>query len=208
MASDRYPEKTKDFADALADCNGLRGAGFVRWAFTPGMLFAAPEKWWGDRGLRPRPHEGVDLCLYLDESGRIFALDASARIPVMLDGTVRKIEKDYLGQSVYVDHAVDDGDGRSLWTMYGHTAPLDHVRPGTSVRQGEIIASLPEKNKKATGPRPHLHLTIAWVYPERALRELGWETLHDRGIALLIDPLQAMGCPYRILDPGVSPESL
>jgi hypothetical protein len=207
MALDGYPEGTTRFAEALAACSGLRGAGFGRWAFTPGMLFSAPEKWWGDRGPRPRPHEGIDLCLYTDESGRLFALDASARIPAMLDGEVIKIEKDYLGQSVYVGHAVEDGNGRRLWTMYGHSAPLHPLRPGDRVRSGEIIASLPEKRKNNRGPRPHLHLTMAWVSPERAPRELGWETLHDRRIATLIDPLQAMGCPYRILDPDVSPYS-
>ncbi len=207
MAELRYPDEKTSFNRQLAECNGLCDAGFDRWAFHAGMLFRAREKWWGDRGRRPRPHEGIDLVLYTNEPGHLRELDESTRIPVMFDGEVIKIEKDYLGQSVYVGHGIDDGHGRRLWTMYGHTTPLEHVRPGTRVRQGEIIASFTEKRKKTTGPRPHLHLTMAWVSPERALRELSWETLHDPEIAILLDPLHAMGCPYRILDPDASLES-
>jgi len=207
LADGQCPVEKTNFSERLLECNGLREAGFNRWAFYPGMLFGAREKWWGDRGARPSPHEGIDLCLYADEPGRSFGLDESTRIPVMFDGKIVKIEKDFLGQSVYVGHAIDDGDGKRLWTMYGHTRPADHVQPGERVRQGEIIASLTERRKKITGPRPHLHLTMAWVSPERAFRELNWETLHDPGIAILLDPLHAMGCPYRILDPDASLQS-
>jgi hypothetical protein len=172
------------------------------------MLFLAPDKWWGDRGSRTSLHEGIDLCLYTDEAGRLLELDPSTRIPVMYDGEVAKVEKDYLGQSVYVDHHIDNGHGRRLWTMYGHTKPLDPVRPGERVRRGEIIASLTEKRAKSKGPRPHLHLTVAWVSPERAFRELNWATLHDPEISVLIDPLHAMNCAYTMLDPDASLEAI
>ena len=206
MTNRGYPGEKTDYSDQLLRLNGLRKAGFDRWAFHPGMLFGAREKWWGDRGSRPSPHEGLDLCLYTDEPGRTFGLDESTRIPVMFEGKIVKVERDFLGQSVYVGHSIDDGDGRRLWTMYGHTKPADRIKPGKRVRQGEIIASLTER-KKTTGPQPHLHLTMAWVSPERAFRELNWETLHDPEIAVLIDPLHAMDCPYRILDPDASLES-
>ncbi len=196
-----HPAEKTDYNELLLECNGLRKAGFHRWVFHPGMLFRAPGKWWGDRGPRPNPHEGIDLCLYASKPGHLHELDASTRIPVMLDGEVTKVEKDYLGKSVYVGHAIDDGHGRRLWTMYGHMKPADHIKPGERVRRGDIIASLTERRKKTTGPRPHLHLTMAWVSPERAIRELNWETLHDPGIAILLDPLHAMGCMYNILDP-------
>ncbi len=203
----RFTKERTQFSRQLLKCNGLREAGFDRWAFYRGMLFGAREKWWGDRGARPSTHEGIDLCFYTDKHGQAKGLGESTRIPAMFDGEVTKIEKDYLGQSVYVGHAIDDGHGRRLWTMYGHMKPADHIKPGERVRQGEIIASLTETRKKTTGPRPHLHLTMAWVSPERALRELNWETLHDPEIAILLDPLHAMDCPYRILDPEASLQS-
>jgi hypothetical protein len=204
----RYPVKTSDYDELLLECNGLRRAGFQRWAFHPGMLFGAREKWWGDRGARPSPHEGIDLCLYADEPGHLIELDEATRIPVMFDGEITKIEKDYLGRSVYVSHGIHDGQGRSLWTMYGHMKPAGHIKPGERIRRGEIIASLTEKRKKSSGPRPHLHLTMAWVYPERGIRELNWGTLHDPSIATLLDPLHAMGAVYNILDPDASLEAL
>ena len=201
------PVEKTHFSERLLECNGLRETGFLCWAFHPGMLFLAPGKWWGDRGARPSLHEGVDLCLYTNETGHLLELNEHTRIPVMFDGEVTKIEKDYLGQSVYVGHTIDDGHGRRLWTMYGHMKPADHIKPGERVRQGEVIASLTEKRKKTSGPRAHLHLTMAWVSPERAFQELNWETLHDPKVAILLDPLHAMDCPYRILDPGASLES-
>ena len=208
MTDRRVPVEMSDYSECLLECNGLRKAGFQCWAFQPGMLFWAQEKWWGDRGTRPSPHEGIDLCLYTDEPGHLLELDESTRIPVMFDGEITKIEKDYLGQSVYVSHGIHDGQGRSLWTMYGHMKPAGQIKPGERVRQGDIIASLTVERKKTTGPRPHLHLTMAWVSPERALRELNWETLHDPGIAVLIDPLHVIHCTYKILDADASLEAL
>lgn len=208
MANGRYAVEKTFFSKRLLECNGLHEDGFERWAFHPGMLFGAREKWWGDRGTRPSPHEGIDLCLYTNKPGHLLELDESTRIPVMFDGEVTKIEKDYLGQSVYVGHAIDDGHGRRLWTMYGHMRLADHIKPGVRVSQGDIIASLTRVREKTTGPRPHLHLTMAWVSPERAFRELNWETLHDPGIAVLLDPLHAMDCMYNILDPDASLEAL
>ncbi len=192
------------YGELVVACNEWREAPFERWAFFPGMFFLDREKWWGDKGPRATPHEGIDLCIHTDRGGRAFALGEATRVPAMFDGEIIKIEKDYLGQSVYVGHPIDDGRGRSLCTMYGHTRPADHIRAGTRIRRGDIVATLTERKKKSTGPRPHLHLTMAWISPERASQELEWKTLHDPAIAVLIDPLHAVGGPYTILDPDVS----
>ncbi len=199
VADGRYPFEKARFTELLLECNEWRKNRFAGWAFFSGMFFLDQEKWWGDQGPRATPHEGIDLCMYTDGRGQAHALDESTRIPVMFDGEVIKIEKDYLGQSVYVDHHVDDGQGRSLCTMYGHTRPADHILPGERIHRGEIIGSLTRKRRKTTGPRPHLHLTMAWISPERALRDLKWDTLHDPEIAMLLDPLHAVDAPYRIL---------
>ena len=200
----KYPAQKTLFAEQLVNCNGLRQAGFEQWAFYAGMLFGAKEKWWGDRGLRPRPHEGIDLCLYTDKAGRPFRLVESSRIPVMLDGEIAKIEEDLLGDSVYVGHPIDDGRGRRLWTVYGHTNPAEHIAPGRRVQQGEIIATLTMVDGRTSTLFAHLHLSMAWVSTAIALHEINWETLHDPGISVLLDPLHAMRCPYRILDPEAS----
>jgi hypothetical protein len=127
--------------------------------------------------------------------------------PSCSTGEIIKIEKDFLGQSMYVAHAIDDGHGRRLWTIYGHTRPADHIQPGDRLSEGEIIASLAKAGRKGKGLITHLHLSMAWISADTASHEITWETLPEPGIAILLDPLHAMDCPYRILDPKVSLES-
>lgn len=198
MNDHRYPEQKTPFSDQLAALNRLDETGFRQWAFYPGMLFGAQEKWWGDRGRRPSPHEGIDLCLYTDDHGRSLRLDASSRVPVMFDGEILKIEEDFLGESIYVKHPIHDGHGRRLWTLYGHTSPEKPVKPGGEVRQGEIIASLSKADRRSTGLFPHLHLSTAWIPAEIAPDAIRWENLHDPRTAILLDPLHVMNCPYKI----------
>jgi hypothetical protein len=120
---------------------------------------------------------------------------------MMFDGEIIKIAEDFLGESVYVGHAIHNGGGRRLWTIYGHTQPAGPIRGGGRVRKGEIIATLTKVDEKASGLFTHLHLSMAWVSRAIAPHEVSWETLHDPAISILLDPLHAMNCPYRILDP-------
>ncbi len=58
------------------------------------------------------------------------------------------------------------------------------------------------------GFKPGLtHPTSLAYVPFLFSQRINWETLHDPGIAILLDPLHAMDCPYRILDPDASLES-
>ena len=90
--------KKSRFTGMLIEENSLDPSGFERWIFCRGMLFNSSQKWWGDHGRRDYPHEGIDLCLYQDRSGRIRRINENTRIPVMHDGVVKAIFKDYLGQ--------------------------------------------------------------------------------------------------------------
>jgi murein DD-endopeptidase MepM/ murein hydrolase activator NlpD len=185
----------------MIERNGLGETGFERWAFYPEMLFGAQGKWWGDRGRRPRPHEGIDLGLYTDKAGQALRLPESSRIPVMFDGEIIKIEEDFLGESLYLGHEIDDGQGRQLFTIYGHTKPENVVRTGERFRQGEVIATLSPADRRIAGVPAHLHLSLAWVSKTQASEELNWELLHDPRVAILLDPLRVMDCPYKILAP-------
>jgi hypothetical protein len=89
------------FAEMLVDANRIEAATFKCWVFRPGMQFNSPHKWWGDRGPRDFPHEGVDFCLYEDRSGQMHRLDEKTRIPVMAGGVVRAVFRDYLGQAAH-----------------------------------------------------------------------------------------------------------
>ena len=74
--------RKSQFSALLITSNGLDRNGFHQWAFYPGMLFRSEAKWWGDWGIRTRPHEGLDLCLYQDTDGKVRSLDATVNIPV------------------------------------------------------------------------------------------------------------------------------
>jgi hypothetical protein len=202
-----YPEEKTPFSEYLVEYNNLRDAGFEEWAFYPGMLFGAQGKWWGDRRLRPKPHEGIDLCLYADKAGQVLRLDESSRIPVMFDGEIVRIEEDFVGESLYVGHEIDDGQGRQLFTIYGHTKPEDSARTGGRFGQGEVIATLSSPDREAAGAFAHLHLSVAWVSKTQAPDALNWELLHDPSVAILLDPLHVMDCPYRILATDTSVKS-
>jgi hypothetical protein len=202
LAEVGYPRAKTPFSDNLAACNGLGEAGFEEWAFYPDMLFRAQGKWWGVRGRRPRPHEGIDLCLYTNKTGQVHRLGESSRIPTMFDGEIIRIEEDFVGKSLYVGHEIDDGQGRRLFTIYGHTKPADRVRPGGGFRQGEVIATLSIAGERPADVFAHLHLSVAWVSKTQAFEKLNWEILHDPSVAILLDPLRVLDCPYTILTPG------
>ena len=207
MAEVRYPQVRTPFSDCLVACNGLEETGFERWAFYPEMLFGAQGKWWGARGRRPRPHEGIDLCLFTDKGGEARRLRESSRIPVMFDGEIVRIEEDFIGESLYVGHRIDDGQGRQLFTIYGHTRPANGVRTGGRLRQGEVIATLSSAESGTDGVFAHLHLSVAWISETQPSEELNWEKLHDPEVAILLDPLHVMDCPYRILASDASVKS-
>ena len=113
--------------------------GFKEWIFSPGMLFNASDKWWGDQGKRDKPHEGLDLCLYKDRRGRMRRLDEKTKIPVIYDGIVVGIVNDFLGKSVIIEHGLTDSDNNRFCTIYGHLNPHKGLHVGRIVKEGDII---------------------------------------------------------------------
>ena len=187
------------FADRLVQCNGLHEAGFHQWVFRPGMLFGAVEIWWGQGGNRDRPHEGLDVCCYRDRRGRVHALDTAIRVPVMYEGEVAAILEDFLGLSVFVRHGIHDGEGRWLYTVYGHTGPVGGVRPGRTLEEGDVLGTLAGRRGGKTGAPPHLHLTVAWVQQSVSGEALDWETMADPRWALLLDPFDVASFEHVVL---------
>ena len=111
----------------IIEKNALDQSGFESWIFCHGMLFNSPDKWWGDHGLRDYPHEGIDLCLYRNRSRKICRIDEKTRIPVMHDGVIKAMFKDYLGQAIIIEHGTFDGDtGRVHIGLCSHETPGRH----------------------------------------------------------------------------------
>jgi murein DD-endopeptidase MepM/ murein hydrolase activator NlpD len=183
------PEIHSQFMEFMLEHNRPRMDGFQRWVFHPGMLFQAWEKWWGDQGPRAVPHEGLDLYSFEEAGGRLNTVDEQTRIPAAFAGQVVKIDRDFLGKSIYISHALYTDNGRQLLSAVGHTIPREGLKPAQQVAAGEIIAAVAGFPGSKTNLPPHLHLTFAWVPKDVRVDQLTWKNLgHDPGIRL-IDPL-------------------
>jgi len=195
------------FTEFLIRENALDEGGFKEWIFSPGMLFNAPDKWWGDQGKREKPHEGLDLCLYRDGRGRVLRVDAKMRIPVMYDGEVVGIVSDFLGESVIIEHAFRQSDDRRLCTIYGHTNPQEGLHVGRIVKEGESIATVADSGKSEANILPHLHISLGWTSKSISYDHLDWEIIGTTNMVTLLDPLDVIDWPYQVLA-DVSPHRL
>jgi hypothetical protein len=183
------------FLTYLEACNRPRLDGLRRWLFEPGMEFQAGDKWWGDRGRRAAPHEGLDFYRYEDAQGAPRTVDGNLQIPAAFAGCVENIAPDFLGQSIFLSHDFFTLRGRRLYSIYGHTAPRAGLQAGRQVEEGEVIARLAAPAGKPRAIPPHLHLTCAWIAPELPPEEITWQTLAAHPAIILLDPLEVIGPP-------------
>jgi murein DD-endopeptidase MepM/ murein hydrolase activator NlpD len=194
--------KISGFTEFLIRENDLAEGGFERWAFCPGMLFNGRVKWWGDRGRRDHPHEGLDLCLYLDRRGQMRRLSEKTRIPAMYDGLVAAIADDILGQSVIVEHQFFGSDADRICSIYAHTRPQSGLQSGTPVKAGDIIAAIADASRSKAGILPHLHISLARLTRAAAFDRFDWQTINRCHAITWLDPLPVIGGPYQVLEDG------
>jgi hypothetical protein len=180
--------KSRFFEYLLAN-NQPYMAGFKKWVFLPGMLFNSSTQWWGDKKPRATLHEGLDLCWFENSTGEVRALNGHIKIPAALAGNIRKIDNDYLGQSIFISHEMFAERQGQLYTIYGHTNPGAAIAAPGWVAEGEIIGVIADLPGRKTTLPPHLHITVAWVPAFFPLEQLTWQNISsDRRITLL-DPL-------------------
>lgn len=198
MKEERITVRSR-FSEFLVEQNGLDRRGFREWAFYPGMLFSATDKWWGNRGKRTAPHEGCDFCLYLDGQGRALGLEEGAIIPVMYDGLVVRIIDDFLGKSIVVAHAFSECAGQVLLTIYGHTVPSSDLAAGVSVKAGEIIGAIAPVGKSRSTVLPHLHVSVGRTSGLASCEGLNWENM--AAVLAMADPLDFIEeMSYRVIE--------
>jgi murein DD-endopeptidase MepM/ murein hydrolase activator NlpD len=192
-------EKSR-FTEMLIEENALDQSGFERWVFCQGMLFNSPDKWWGDHGQRDYPHEGIDLCLYRDHSQEIRRIDEKTRIPVMHDGVVKAMFKDFLGKTVIIEHENSGSGTEGFISMYAHTKPRSDIDVGGIVKAGDIIATLGDTSNSKSNIIPHLHFSLG--LPSKAFSYDGfvWNTIRNPERIQLLDSLAVIDWPYQALD--------
>ena len=199
------PSKTvllekRRFTKMLIEKNGLDHRGFESWIFCQGMLFNSPDKWWRDHGRRDFPHEGIDLCLYQDQSRRIRRLDENTRIPVMHDGVVKAIFKDYLGKTVVIEHQNSVSDTGVFISLYAHTNLCSDIVVGVIVKEGDIIATFGDTRHSRSQIIPHLHFSLGKPSDYFSYEGFVWNTIRTPEMITLLDPLAIIDWPYQVLD--------
>ena len=96
-------EKIFAYVEAIEEQNNCF-AGMKRLYLYPGMEFRCEIKWWPDKGMRLTSHEGVGICYYINSTGAECRVTPELRVPVMATGRILAISKDYLGDTVFLDH--------------------------------------------------------------------------------------------------------
>lgn len=186
------------FSDFLTRYNDLHKSGFEEWIFYPGMLFQDPCKWWGDGGVRRRPHEGLDFCFYRDKAGQYHSLDKKTMIPVMYAGKIVHIGDDFLGKSVYVAHDMCDNKGNKLYTIYGHTNPCHGIDIGKILNEGDPIAAIADTGKKRVKIPSHVHISMVWLPESFPYERLDWEKISNCRSVTLCNPLEFIDCKHKV----------
>lgn len=177
------------FGEMLAEVNGLREKGFRRWLFADGMAFLDAGQWWGQRGKRSTPHEGVDFLFYETGAGDQVKLAPGARVPSALDGKVVAVHGDFLGQTVWVNHGIRSVADRALYTAYGHLSAELSVAVGTDVRAGQILGSIVDPTRSGKTIASHLHFSVVLLTSVIEPCGLDWSLAHKPDLAEFVDPL-------------------
>jgi len=194
-----YTLPASRFCELVVNHNNLSEQGFLQWAFYPGMLFQSRERWWDTGGFRDRPHEGIDLCLYIDQSGSTRALDTAARIPVMYQGCVKHIIDDYLGKTVFMAHEIYSDTEKQLYSIYGHVEPLGRIERGVILEEGEIAGSIAGTADRRFKIIPHVHISVAWISRNFPPEQLNWQSMNESPDITLLNPLDVLRANYTIL---------
>ena len=186
------------FASDILKLNHLQESGILKWLFYPGMLFDSEHKWWGDWKYRSSKHEGLDLAFYLDLNLSLRKIWPGFMVPALYPGQVKLIIKDFLGQSVFLEHDPFSSKDYSFCSLYAHLKPDQGLEPGLHIKSGQCLGEVLN-----TGARinlaPHIHLSLGWFKGD-ILPGISWPVINSRKDMLFIDPLKALNMEYALLN--------
>ena len=186
-----------EFTKHLINCNSPSLQNFKEWIFHPGMLFGSMDKWWIS-GKRNTPHEGIDLCYFVNQQGQINNLNNTTIIPAIFDGAISAIIDDYLGKSIIIEHTLKN-QVWSFCTIFGHVIPKSGITVDSNIKQGEPIASISGMEKSKSKIFPHLHISLGRVSGRISYRELDWSIISDPEKFSLQDPISLINNNYKVL---------
>jgi len=159
----------------------------------PGMKFGDTDKWWQPGTTRENPHEGLDLLIFLDGSGKRHHLPPGTAIPLLLGGTEVARIADFMGETVILAHDFLDDAGRRLHTFYAHLQPTGAPASGATMAAGSQIGKIATPAKTTLACPPHLHLSLAWVDKSYPIQDFRWADFWTPETFKPADPLALLG---------------
>lgn len=178
----------RSYLDTIARINDLPISNPGEWFFFDGMLFLSRAKWWADFGTRHAMHEGLDIALFKNRSGKISWLDTTTGVPAMAKGEIINVCPDFLGQSVIVRH--EKGKTSRIVSVYSHMRVPSQVTSGREVEKGDIVGYIADTSEKRSGIHCHLHISLMEITNKIADKEITWEIMGkpDLGMVKIFNP--------------------
>ncbi|MBF0473646.1 MAG: hypothetical protein HQK93_07930 [Nitrospirae bacterium] len=127
--------------------------------------------------------------MYKDRNCKVCNVDEKFEITICCKGKVYRIIDDFLGKTIFIGHEIFD-NSMQLFTIYGHTKPIDGIINGRTLEGGEIVAKVSES--KNIELKTHLHVTSAWMPKNIDVETLDWKTINNPQITKLRDPLKPL----------------
>lgn len=156
--------------------------------FQPGMLFNDSLQWWGLKERRPRPHEGIDIFLMQSSDMLTSSVLPQMLIPAILPGYLVHFHRDFLGETLYIQHPYIREKGAVLHTLYGHTRLISGSSCPSYINKGQIVGAIHSPPVTSSVPA-HLHVSCAWIREDQLMEELNWESMSAGDQVTFIDPL-------------------
>ena len=182
-------EKFFPYLDALEEHNTCISRMKKLYLY-PGMEFGSEIKWWPDKGVRVTPHEGVDICYYINSTGEECRVTPEFRVPVMAAGRIVSICKDYLGETVFLEHQYDQLS--RFLSIYAHITPRSDLKIGDKVCAGDVIGTVADTAGKKNRIPAHLHISLMTVARTVPAEKFNWDMISYPEDAKLIDPLRML----------------
>lgn len=169
--------------------NGFGIENFQHWLMEYGMGYLETKQWWMplSANQRPYPHEGVDLYSYM--AADVSQVKAGQPIPMICDGVLAAIHKDFIGFTFLVRTNITDPNKRTLYLAYAHVAPAPdrELTVNTKVYQGDQPLVIASSQYKCPA---HLHLSTFWAKPDFDPLEFDWATVNENNKIELVKPVQ------------------
>ena len=176
----------ESFFRRFAELNHL---GYIsHFLFPSGMLFNDAQFWWGDKHKRPALHEGVDIFFMQGFDEKISRVAAQMLIPAFLSGRLVHFHRDFLGETIYIQHPEMRLNGAVLHTLYGHLHPAIAPLYPCIINKGQELGAISSPPESSAVPA-HLHISCAWIEKDQQLDRLTWETMAANSSVVFIDPL-------------------